>query len=44
MKRLLSTMPDKIKGKVFWENLVGDHKLSYDEQQIANLIFWLSLT
>jgi len=43
MKLLLSTMPDKVKGTVFLENLMGDHKLSYDEQ-IANLSFWLSLT
>jgi hypothetical protein len=36
-------MPDKVKGTVFRENRMGDHKLAYDEQ-ITNLIFWLSLT
>jgi hypothetical protein len=36
-------MADKVKGTVFRENLMGDHKLAYDEQ-ITNLIFWLFLT
>jgi len=26
MKFLLSTMPDKVKGPVFWENRVEGHK------------------
>jgi hypothetical protein len=29
---------EEVKGKVIRENLMGDHKLTYDEQ-ITNLIF-----
>jgi hypothetical protein len=40
---LLSTTADKVKGIIFRENLMGDHKPAYDEQ-ITNLIFLLYLT
>jgi hypothetical protein len=42
-KLLLLTMPDKVKGAVFRENQMGDHKLTYREQ-ITNFTFWFSLT
>jgi hypothetical protein len=37
-KLLLLTMPDKVKGAVFRENQMGDHKLAYREQ-ITKLLF-----
>jgi hypothetical protein len=40
-KFLLSTMPDNVKGTIFRENRMGDHKLAYNEK-ITN--FWLSST
>jgi hypothetical protein len=42
-KLLLLTMPDKVKGEVFRESQMGDHKLAYSEQ-ITNFPFWFSLT
>jgi hypothetical protein len=36
-------MPEKVKGTVFRENRLGDHKLAYDEQ-FTNYIFWIFLT
>jgi hypothetical protein len=42
-KCLLSKMPDEVKGTVFRENRMGDHKMACDKQ-IKKLIFWLSLT
>jgi hypothetical protein len=32
-----STMPDEVKGTVFRENRIGDHKLAYDEQNKKSL-------
>jgi hypothetical protein len=32
VKFLLSTMPGEVKGTVFLENRMGDHKLAYGEQ------------
>jgi hypothetical protein len=31
-KFIISTMPDKVKGTVFRENQMGNHKVAYDEQ------------
>jgi hypothetical protein len=31
-KLLFSTIPDEVKGTVFEENLMGNHKLVYDKQ------------
>jgi hypothetical protein len=31
-------MPDEVKGTIFRENLMGDHKLAFAEQ-ITNLVF-----
>ncbi len=36
-------MPDEVKGTVFLENIIGDHKQA-NEEQIPNFIFWLYLT
>jgi hypothetical protein len=42
-KCLLSTIANEVKGTVFQENQMGDHKHAYDEQ-ISNFILWWSST